>query len=185
MYLYHYFEKGRLPFLSITALPMNKAKETLEKLNTGLPDIEFFLSCRYEMEKNVRDQFIAIGGKPVLSAPIYFTLGENKNMTTWFKNPDFIRIPIEEFDMDKISFTYGDMFPVFNPKLNTGEEWWGKVYKYDEILELIEKYGYPEDPEYNMCKREFPKDKPIRDYLKYIEAQVWYDDVLKKYDTAL
>ena len=73
------------------------------------------------------------------------------------------------------------MFPVFNPALNTGEEWWGQVYNYAEILKLIEKYGYPEDPPYDMKNRIFPKDKNIGRYLQYIEAHVWSDEVLDKY----
>lgn len=181
MYLYHYYEKTRPPFLTITTLPINEAKKILTKLNTGLPDIDYFLSRRYEMEKIVRDRFIEKGGTPVNTAPVYFTLGENKNMETWFDNVACIKIPVEEFDLNQVSFTYGDMFPVLNPKLNTGEEWWGQVYRYEEILDLINKYGYPEDPPYHMRKKQFPKDKPIRNYLKYVEAHVWSNDVIDRY----
>ena len=49
------------------------------------------------------------------------------------------------------------------------------------ILKLIDKYGYPEDPVYDSIKGIFPKDKPINQYLKYIEAHVWSDDALDKY----
>ena len=73
------------------------------------------------------------------------------------------------------------MFPIFNQKLNNGEEWWEQVYFYDDILRLIKKYGYPEDPIYNSIKGIFPKDKPINQYLKYIEAHVWCDKTLEKY----
>jgi len=133
------------------------------------------------MEKRLRDAFIAIGGKPLRSAPVYCTLGPNKGLQTWYNSPDCIQIPIEKFDPDTVSFTYGDLFPVFNPALNTGEEWWGKVYRYADIVRLIEQYGLPEDPEYNMKQRLFPEGKSIGQYLKYIEAHVWSDEVLEGY----
>ena len=135
------------------------------------------------MEKIVRDKFIDIGGKPIRTAPVYFTLGANKGMETWYNTPAHIKITVSEFDLDTVSFTYGDMFPVFNASLNTGEEWWGKVYNYAGILNLIEKYGFPEDPVYDMKKRffPFPEGKNIGMYLKFIEAQVWDDAVLEKY----
>jgi len=98
----------------------------------------------------LRDEFFAIGGKPVRGAPVYFTLGANKGMETWYNNPACIKIPVGAFSLDTISFTYGDMFPVFNPELNTGEEWWGQVYDYQGILKLIDKCGCPEDPVHNL-----------------------------------
>ena len=186
-HLYHYYEKTCEPFRTITVLPFDEAIIALCEWRENNPksaspaNIEWFLNRRYEMEKRVRDKFISIGGKPVRTAPVYFTLGANKGMMTWYNNPAYIKIPINEFALDTVSFTYGDTFPVFNSSLNTGEEWWGQVYCYDEILKLIDKYGYPEDPEYDMKNRIFPKDKPINQYLKYIEAHVWSDEVLDKY----
>jgi hypothetical protein len=181
LHLYHYYERRCPPFMTLTALPYDKARETLIAINTRIPDIDNFLTRRYAAEENLRNQFKARGGKPQLSAPIYMTLGPNKGMTTWFNKPAVIKIPFCEFDPLTVSFTYGDSMPVFKPELNTGEEWWGKVYFYNEIIALLEKYGLPEDPEYDMNGGIYPKGKFIRDYLKYIEAHVWSNDVLGKY----
>ena len=181
-HLCHYYEKTCPPFRTITSLPFDEAA-TIVRTWRGVGEVwvNNFLDLRYHRDKNLRDKFIAIGGKPVLTAPVYFTLGENKGMTTWYNNAACIKIPVSEFDFDTVSFTYGDNFAVFNPNLNTGEEYWGNIYKYDGILKLIDKYGFPEDPEYHMGKRIFPQEKPINHYLKYIEAHVWNDDVLDKY----
>jgi hypothetical protein len=191
-YLCHYYEKSCAPFRTITSLPLEEAVTALrawraDNPSSGVTTPEWYLNRRYNMEKTVRDKFIAAGGKPVRTAPVYFTLGPNKGMETWYNNPACIKIPVREFDPDSVSFTYGDMFAVFNASLNTGEPWWGQVYKYDGILKLIDKYGFPEDPEYNMKKRyfPFPDGKNIGMYLKYIEAQVWSDEALNKYCSVL
>ncbi|MCL2884999.1 MAG: hypothetical protein FWF49_05905 [Oscillospiraceae bacterium] len=102
-------------------------------------------------------------------------------MKTWFEHPAWIKIPVEEFDPDTVSFTYGDSFAVLNPVLDTGEPWWGNVCRYSDIVKLIEKYGFPDDPPYDMRRRIFPLDKPINDCRKFIEAHVWDDAVLDKY----
>jgi len=187
-YLYHYYEKSCEPFRTITALPLDEAIAAYTawraaQPNSGVTTPEWYLNRRYNMEKRVRDKFIEIGGKPIRTAPVYFTLGANKGMETWYNTPVHIKIPVDEFDLNAVSFTYGDMFPVFNASLNTGEEWWGQVYNYEGILKLIDKYGFPEDPEYNMKNRffPFPDGKNIGMYLKFIEAQVWNDAILNKY----
>jgi len=189
-YLYHYYDKGKPLFNSVTSLPFEEAEKVMRSSLAESPDAtekflnwfpKWHLTRRYELEKTVRSKFIAIGGNPVNTAPLYFTLGANKGLETWYYNLDIIKIPISEFDLSTVSFTYGDSFAVFNPKCNTGEEYWEQVYKYDDIIKLINKYGFPDDPEYDSINMIFPKDKPINEYQKYIEAHVWSDTVLNKY----
>ena len=185
-HLYHYFEKSCGPFRSITAIPfeeaaaIQRAKKARDPRSVN-PNIEWFLNRRYEMERLVRDRFVAIGGKPIRAAPIYCTLGSNEGMKTWFHDPAWVKIPVGEIDLNAVSFAYGDTFAVFNPALDTGEEYWGQVYRYDEIVKLIDKYGLPEDPEYDSRNGIYPKGKPINHYLKYIEAHVWSDEALDGY----
>ena len=185
-HLYHYYEKALPPLRAITALPFDEAAAILrarqrEDPNLTSPHIDWFLTRRYDMERTLREKFIAIGGKPVRAAPVYCTLGANKGMQTWFREAAHLRIPIGAFDPDTISFTYGDTFPMFNAALDEGEEWRSRVYRYADMLKLIEKYGYPEDPAYDSIHGVFPQDKPINHYLKYIEAHVWSDEVLNLY----
>ena len=185
-HLYHYYELSLPPLRSITSLPFDEAATVLRAYQAQdphltHPNIEWFLKRRYEMEKIVRDKLIAVGGKPINAAPVYLTLGANEGMKTWFTGAAWLRIPVSEFDLDTVSFTYGDMFPVFNPALNTGEEWWEQVYNYDGIMKMIDRHGWPEDPVYNSRKGIFPADKPINHHLKYIEAHVWNDEVLDRY----
>lgn len=182
-HLYHCHERGQPPFRTLTSLPMEEAKVNARKILADMSEsfISGFLQRRYERDQMLRGAFLAIGGKPVRSAPVYFTLGPNEGMKTWFDDPVQVKIPVSAFDPDTVSFTYGDSFAVFNPALDTGEEWWGRVYRYDEILRLIDARGFPEDPPYHMRKRVFPEGRPINHILKFVEAHVWSDEVLERY----
>ena len=189
-YLYHYYDKDKPLLRPLTALPFDEAEIILRSSLAECPDAtdkflnwfpKWHLQHRYELERTIRNKFIAIGGNPVNTSPVYFALGPNKGLETWYDNFGVIKIPVSEFDLLTVSFTYGDAFAVFNPKCNTGEEWWEQVYMYEDIIKLVDKFGFPEDPEYNSRKMIFPKDKPINEYQKYVEAHVWSDTVLNKY----
>ena len=73
--------------------------------------------------------------------------------------------------MNTISFTYGDSQPTFSDRVNDGKEYRKKLYTYDEILEIIEKYGFPK--EWNEDGQHGPE--------RYIEAHIWSDDVINEY----
>lgn len=92
-------------------------------------------------------------------------------LETWYENSSFIRIPIEEFDISTLSFTYGDSHPTFSPRVNYGKEYRKQLYAYNEILKIIEKYGLPQ--EWNNDGKYGPE--------RYIEVHVWSDETIKKY----
>jgi len=80
-----------------------------------------------------------------------------------------------------VSFSYGDSFAVFNPALFGAEEYWNKLYFADEILEVINRNGFPPYVEYDFKRGIYPTDKSINHHLKYVEAHVWDDEVINKY----
>ncbi len=92
-------------------------------------------------------------------------------LNTWYKAADHIRIPISEFDLKTISFTYGDTFPTFSPKVTDHLEFRKTVYTYNEILKIIDKYGLPQ----NDWK------EPIFAQPAYVEAQIWSDWPIAQY----
>ena len=177
MYLYHYFEKSKTPFLSLTALPLDEAIEIQNKIISeqkvfAAQRNERYLSRRHEIEKHVRDLFIEKGGKPLKETPHYFVIGECPWLATWYEQADYIKIPIGEFDMQKVSFTYGDTFPTFSPNVTDGMEYRNTVYTYEEAMKIIEKYGMPQDK----------WDKPVFAQPCYVEAQVWSDEPALRYN---
>lgn len=183
--LYHYYERDFGPFMPLTALPMAEAKEILIAQQAAgkfrNPDIDGFLKKRYDRDSLLREMFIKRGGKPECAAPIYMMLGEHRQWESAYENPAVIKIPFDEVDPLTVSFTYGDSFAVLDPSLFGDEEYWNKVYFKDEILQIIDRYGFPPHVEYDFKRGIYPTDKNINHHLKYVEAHVWSIKVLYKY----
>lgn len=76
-----------------------------------------------------------------------------------------------EFDLRTLSFTYGDSMPTFSDSVNDGKEYRKKLYTYEEILKVVEKYGLPQD--WNDDGAHGPE--------RYIEVHVWSDKTIKRY----
>jgi hypothetical protein len=177
--LYHYFEKSKGPLLSLSALSREAAVEIQNKISSENKTFaaqrnERYLPRRLELEKLVHDLFVEKGGKPEKETPHYFVIGECPWLMTWYEKADYIKIPIEEFDLRTVSFTYGDTFPTFSPNINDGLEYRKKVYTYDEIIGVIEKYGIPQEK----------WEKPVFAQPCYVEAQVWSDEPVLRYRKA-
>ena len=177
MYLYHYFEKSIGPFRNLSDLPIEKAQEVLIKLKNERPESfaakrdSNYMQRRANYEVIVRNLFIEKGGKPTREAPHYMVVEACPWLNSWYTEGSFVKIPVTDFDLDTISFTYGDMHPTFSPIVNDGKEYRKKVYTYNEILKLIEKYGLPQ--QWNEDGRFGPE--------RYIEVQVWSDETIEKY----
>ena len=173
--LYHYFERKIGSFVSISGLPIEDAMRIQSQLTTPF-HTEYRSQQYYErrqyLEQLVRTLFIEKGGKPILDVPYYMVIGECPFLTTWFEDSDYIKIPIDAFDLQTISFTFGDTFPTFSQRVTDEMEYRKKVYFYDEILTLIQKYGLPQDT-WNGTY-----ESPC-----YVEAQIWSDVPIKHYRT--
>lgn len=176
MYLYHYYEKSIGPFKSLSDLPREKAERILDWLRERGDTFashrgEDYMEKRKHLEALVRKMFIEKGGKPLRLTPHYMVVEECPYLVTWYREPRFLRVPIQKFNLASLSFTYGDMFPTFDPKYDDGKEYRKNVYTYWEILKIIDKYGIPQM--WNSDGRYGPE--------RYIEVQVWSDEVIKDY----
>ncbi|MGO4373544.1 hypothetical protein AB4Z21_22815 [Paenibacillus sp. MCAF20] len=78
-------------------------------------------------------------------------------------------IPWDEFLEESISFTYGDLFPTM--RYGDGKPYRKQVYTKAEITEIIKQFGFPQD--WNVNGDHGPE--------RYIEVQVWDEDVIKRY----
>ena len=177
MFLYHYFEKERGPFRTISDLSDEEAKNIQNTLKVGdniYAKRDFdgnYLSQRRIIENWLYLTFIEKGGKPTRKTPHYMVIGESLQCNSWFECGDHIKIPFNEFEQSSVSFTYGDSFPTFiAPTFGDKSEYRLNVYTNNEIWEVIKKYGWPQ----------WTVDTPFYQP-SYIEVQIWDDSVINKY----
>jgi len=181
MFLYHYFERTIGAFNNLSDLSVNEAEEVLKKIRNDRPSSQAaqrdvnYMKRRVGYEKIVRNLFIEKGGNPTRKSPHYMVVEECKWLDSWYIDGCNVKIPIEEFDVNTISFTYGDMHPTFSPIVNDGREYRKKIYSYHEILKIIDKYGLPQA--WNAEGKFGPE--------RYIEVQIWDDNTIAKYDYCL
>ncbi|MBK1813289.1 hypothetical protein JHL18_21945 [Clostridium sp. YIM B02505] len=167
-YLYHYYEAEVGPFKTLSDLLEEQAEKELENLRKSGQTFaskrpKDYMLIRRELERMVRTQFIEKGGKPLRSTPISMTLGPCQWIKQWYKDGQELKIPIEVFDHNTISFTYGDIFPAM--RYNDHKPYRKKVYTLEEIKEVVSIYGMPQ--EWNKNGENGPD--------RYIEVQVWCD----------
>ena len=170
-YLYHYFDKRTGPFRSLTALSEKEARNVMETVRRERPNSqcakrdENYVERRRNCEAILRVEFAKKGGVMEIPSPHYMVVEHSPWLSTWYEQTDFLKIPIDAFDKRTLSFTYGDSMPTFSPKVNDGKEYRHRLYTYDEILGIIEKYGLPQD--WNDDGKFGPE--------RYIEVHVWSD----------
>lgn len=175
MYLYHYYDKSGAPFRNLSELPADEAKAVLEKIKAEKPNSQSaerhakYVDYRRNCEEILRTEFLKKGGKILCTSPHYMVVEHSPWLSTWYENCGVVKIPVEEFDTSTLSFTYGDSMPTFG--INDGKEYRQKLYTYDEILKIIEKYGLPQD--WNDDGKHGPE--------RYVEVHVWSDETVGKY----
>ena len=179
MFLYHYFDKTVGPFVNLSEIPIDEAKAIVNKIKEEKPNVQsaqrdsLYMERRHYYEDILRKEFKKKGGIIKRMAPHYMIVEHSPWLNTWFDNCDFIKIPIEEFDLQTVSFTYGDSHPTFSiyKRIDDWKEYRRKLYTYDEILEIINKYGLPQ--EWNNDGTYGPE--------RYVEAHIWSDETINKY----
>jgi hypothetical protein len=191
IFIYHYFEKERGPFLSLSDLSDEKISQILERSRKedkesgkgtllGSVYSDENINVRRCQEYMTRVTFAEKGGVPVRKFPYYAVLARGGDPTYIdalngrYKNGAYLRINVDDFDMSAVSFTYGDQCECINPAeyenfiANTYRP---PVYTYDEIFDVIAERGWIPYTGDDGWPRPW-----------YVEAQIWNDDsYLEKY----
>lgn len=179
MFLYHYYDKKIGPFKNLSDLTREQANEVINDLKKNKPNVQCaqrdadYMFRRHMYEDIIRKEFMKKGGIIQREVPHYMTVEHSPWLSTWFENSTCIKIDIKEFDLRTVSFTYGDSHPTFSPwpRDDDWKEYRRKLYTYDEILEIIKKYGLPQEwNDDGSCGPE-----------RYIEAHIWSDETIDKY----
>ena len=179
MFLYHYYDKKIGPFMNLSDVSMDEANAILKEIKEGKPNAQSakrdpeYMFRRHMYEDIMKKVFVKKGGIIKRDVPHYMVVEECPWLKTWFEDCAYIKIPIEEFDLNTVSFTYGDSHPIFSPwpRDDDWKEYRRQLYTYNEILEVIKKYGLPQD--WNQDGRFGPE--------RYVEVQIWSDETISKY----
>lgn len=88
-YLIHFYKSGTEPFRSLSALPDREAIQIMQDLYVEgavfwerFEDPNQYLRTRRQIEQWLRQEFIAKGGAPQETYPIYMILGRSKWLLT-------------------------------------------------------------------------------------------------------
>jgi hypothetical protein len=171
---YHYFEREKGPFRNLSSLSVIEAEAVSQQIRQegrtfASQRSAEYMTIRRELEQIVYARFGAKGGQPLQSYPHYLTLGACPWLESWYGDPDHVIIPWEELPAEVVSFTYGDLFPTM--RYEDDKAYRKQVYTKDEIVELIQIYGLPQ--EWNPTGQQGPE--------RYIEVQVWDERVVKPF----
>jgi hypothetical protein len=173
-FLSHYYERDIGPFHSLSNLSLWNAEAVLERIRKA--GVQFasqrpggYLVNRQIIEDRIRSQFIKKGGCPLRRRPHNFILGSCAWLLEWYVSGCELRLPVTRFRMQAVSFTYGDSFPTM--RYQDGKPYRGQVYTWDELPELLGRYGLPQS--WNPNGELGPE--------RYIEAQVWDDEPLVEF----
>lgn len=174
MMLYHYFDSTIGPFCNLSDLSdedaeyvMMQIKHQKSKSFCAKRSTDYMKMRRY-YENILREEFQKKGGIIKRQTPHYMVVEACPWLASWYENSEFICIPITKFDTRTISFTYGDSHPTFSNRITDGKEYRKQLYTYEEILQIIDKYGYPQ--EWN-CEGKYGPER-------YIEAHIWSNEVI-------
>jgi len=172
--LCHYYERRKGPFLNLSDLPLAEAQRMLNSIKAessamAAQRFDGYLERRRELEQLARRLFIAKGGRPKRAVPHTMVVGPCQWLETWYVEPASVCLPLSAFTPNTLSFTYGDIFPTFSPRVTDDREYRRTVYTLEEILGIIEKYGLPQD--WNVDGAFGPE--------RYVEVQVWDDSPLQ------
>jgi len=177
--LYHYYDASVGAFVSLSNLTIDEANDVLSMIKETKPNSQSasrshsYMQRRHFIEELIKTEFEKKGGVVKRGKPHYMVVEHSPWLSTWFENGGAVKIPICEFDVKTISFTYGDSFPVFSDTVHkmADMEWHKTVYTYDEIIKIIEKYGLPQD--WN--------DDGAHGSSRYVEAHVWAEETVGRY----
>ena len=171
MLLYHYYDLKTGPLRNLSDLDDAEANRILEEIRKNKPDTmcakrqKEYIADRRRFENILRTEFLKKGGLIERPVPHYFVVGKCDWLASWFENSAYIEVDTDNLDTRTISFTYGDSHPTFSDRVKDGKEYRKKLYTFDEIFGVIEKYGYPQ--EWNADGKYGPE--------RYIEAHIWTD----------
>lgn len=176
----HYYLEDRKPFLSLSELSGEELEKVLKELREKNEKGEsarwiapWYVEDRKRTEDFLREEFLKKGGRIERHYPLYFLLGKSEGIKNISRQKE-IRLQLSELPADAISFTYPDSMATFvlrdDPPFY--KPYHGKVFTYEEIVDVIKEYGFPEEGLMQCSKFRYPN---------CIEMQLWTNEPIKHF----
>jgi hypothetical protein len=188
-HLIHFYRRGTEPFQSLSALPDSEAMQVMADFYVEeaiiwerFKDPTQYLRARRQVEQWLYKEFVAKGGDPQESYPIYMVLGRSRWLlrmadAATLATTAEIQVPLSIFRECDVSFTYPDSMVSWllekqKPPKYYLPDYHGKLFTLSEIRSIIESNGLPGEG----------WGTNLPDHLaNYIEAQVWNHKPLLEY----
>ena len=106
-----------------------------------------------------------MGGKPKEKHPLSFVLNGSEYLNKWFGYGTTVKLPLADIPSEQISFTYGDSSAM--------------IEKNGKILLITKEMLLDEIAHYHGTLDEYMSEIERKYY--YIEVQLWFDDLIRRY----
>lgn len=181
----HYFVESRSPFLNLSDLDPDDLDRVVADLGRerteGRSQRTFgrrYMDLRRQTEARLREHFAARGGVMPRSSPHYFVLGTCGWFEALSRDMASVEVALDTLPAASTSITYPDSVVAMRCGAAFGlpdiaKPYHDQVYLLDELPDLIARHGLPDgsaDDEYGGYE--------FREFEKFVEIQVWTDDVL-------
>jgi hypothetical protein len=141
-----------------------------------------YMALRRKSEARLRELFLAAGGQPERDVPHYFVLGTSpwfEQLATGMRN---VQLSLSALPTAQTSVTWCDSFTAMEQGgsfgvLSEPKPFHGKIFRLDQIPELVGEYGYPNPlPNSNGPGSwvTWPEDA-------YVEVQLWSDAPIREF----
>ena len=163
LYAYRFYDKSEGPLRTIRTYNIKEIIEFGKK--AGVTNIVEIYKNRIKLENMMYDLFVKKGGRPNMPFPLYFAvyneLPQKSRSHVRFKEPYCLRIPVNAFSREHISFTYGLSTRAFTRK--DGHPLRRKLLLLEDVENVINDFPYDEDEEL------------------WFEMQVWDERIIQEY----
>ncbi len=151
----HYHHGGRPPFLTLSDLPEDQLELVLAELSEpgeqAVSARRFgprYMALRRATETRLRECLVTAGGTPQRRTPHYIVLGESDWFAGLYLAGGSVRLPLSALPLDVTSITWADSITAMGLGVRLGlpapdPAHAGRVYRLDELDELIGRYGRP------------------------------------------
>lgn len=181
LYITNYCDQRCSPLDSVTKLPVKEAYALAKNLSQYAgssftsfsrfsdKDFEGYYKKRLRTEEWLHSSFLALGGNPLNSHPIYFVLGESTYLKDWFENGIQTKLLLGDIDSADISFTFGDSMSIMDSEDRMNPFNKESLFQFihettDDIASFLS----------NLDKQN-----------RYIEVHLWNDTYVKNTDTVI